>query len=120
MDRCEASHDLCRAHREKYSTTTPTRLISVSGKVVKLSLGADIEGPVKYATLSHCWGSLQITRLERDNVYLFQVEIPEEALCKTFQHAIEITRSAGLQYLWIDSFALSKMTRRIGHARQRQ
>jgi hypothetical protein len=106
MDRCEASHELCRAQRKKYSTTPPTRLISVSGNAVKLYFSADIEGPVKYATLSHCWGNLQITTLERDNVSQFLVGIPEQALCKTFQHAIEITRSVDLQYLWIDSLCI--------------
>lgn len=105
LSRCEATHEICRNARNK-SKPMPTRLVYVGGKAIRLCLPSEREYHIRYATLSHCWGKIEITRLESDNINQFLEEIPESALCKTFRHAIEITRAAGLDYLWIDSLCI--------------
>jgi hypothetical protein len=53
-----------------------------------------VGGNVKYLTLS------------RANLETFTQRIPPEALSKTFQDAIVITREFGIGYLWIDSLCI--------------
>jgi len=101
LERCESSHEACSSRRKDWC---PTRLIYVGGDIIRLQ--TDIQSPVKYATLSHCWGKLHITRLETNNITQLLESVPESALCKTFLHAIEITRFLGLEYLWIDSLCI--------------
>jgi hypothetical protein len=57
---------------------------------------------VEYATLSHCWGSIEILKLTKSNLQSLLEDIPECKLCKTFKDAIYIVRQFGLRYLWID------------------
>jgi hypothetical protein len=38
-------------------------LVDLTNKEPRLCLGIDFEGPVDYATLSHCWGELSFTTL---------------------------------------------------------
>jgi hypothetical protein len=73
---------------------------------VRVSLSSELEGYPSYATLSHCWGSLKFTTLTRNNLNQFRVRVPFEALTKSFQDAIYITRYLGLHYLWIDSLCI--------------
>lgn len=56
-----------------------------------------------YATLSHCWGPVQIFTLRRENLQSLMQEIPRKLLPKVFQDAIEVVRQARVRYLWIDS-----------------
>lgn len=101
LERCESSHGICGARRNDWH---PTRLLYLGNNTINLK--TDMTTPVRYATLSHCWGKLHITRLETSNIDQFLLEIPESALCKTFIHAIEVTRFLGLEYLWIDSLCI--------------
>jgi len=61
---------------------------------------------VEYATLSHCWGSIEILKLTKNNLQSLLEDIPEYKLCKTFKDAIYIVRQFGLRYLWIDSLCI--------------
>ncbi|KAL5328068.1 hypothetical protein ACEPPN_005776 [Leptodophora sp. 'Broadleaf-Isolate-01'] len=63
-------------------------------------------GEAKYATLSHCWGTLKLTTLKKENISAFQHQIPDSALSQTFRDAIDITRYLSLRYLWIDSLCI--------------
>ncbi|KAF1844818.1 HET-domain-containing protein [Cucurbitaria berberidis CBS 394.84] len=61
-----------------------------------------------YASLSHCWGSekpLQTT-LNPNTLTSHLQGIQWEALPKTFQEAVIVTRMFGIQYLWIDSLCI--------------
>ncbi|KAK0649897.1 heterokaryon incompatibility protein-domain-containing protein, partial [Cercophora newfieldiana] len=60
----------------------------------------------RYATLSHCWGLLQISRLLTTNQAEFKQGIRVSTLQPTFQHAIRVVAMLGLRYLWIDSFCI--------------
>jgi Heterokaryon incompatibility protein (HET) len=99
---CVKSHRHCNHHGERWK---PTRLLKIDGDV-QVALASELEGYPSYATLSHCWGSLNFTTLTRNNLEQFRVRVPFEALTKSFQDAIYITRYLGLQYLWIDSLCI--------------
>jgi hypothetical protein len=59
-----------------------------------------------YATLSHCWGLAQITKLLTTNRSDFEHGIPLSSLPPTFQHAVRVVRLLGIRYLWIDSLCI--------------
>ncbi|KAJ4351485.1 uncharacterized protein N0V89_006828 [Didymosphaeria variabile] len=63
----------------------------------------------RYAILSHCWGSSDITMKLKDSLIAeFQNTIPYEELPRSFQDAIQITRRLGFKYLWIDALCISQ------------
>ncbi|KAN0104287.1 HET domain containing protein [Hyaloscypha variabilis] len=99
LNACQ-SHETCNTTSE----TLPTRLIDLTG-TPRLCLGANL-GPIKYATLSHCWGSLPFQTLQEKDLQEFFTQIPPSALRKTFQEAIETAKYMGFQYLWIDSLCI--------------
>ena len=92
----------------------PTRLINVGplhSPTVRLVCGtAELSGrSTKYIALSHMWGtahhkSLKTLRANVDGRK--EWTIPVDALPRTFRDAVEITRSLGHQYLWIDSLCI--------------
>lgn len=61
-------------------------------------------GPI--LTLSHCWGTEDFLKLTTDNMATFQDAIPVHELRQVFQDAINVTRSMGQTYLWIDSLCI--------------
>ena len=84
----------------------PTRLIDVSDEQPKLCLSENIEPDTSYVALSHCWGSLDFLTLKKSNIKIFQNQIPDLALTKTFRDAVHITQYLGFRYLWIDSLCI--------------
>jgi len=100
---CIRSHSACRPSQHG---PNPTRLIQVGADGPRLILSAGICGPISYATLSHCWGSLKILRLVKSNFSQLQQKIPLDGLCQTFQDACKITEELGIRYLWIDSLCI--------------
>ena len=59
-----------------------------------------------YATLSHCWGKKQTSRLLENNLESFTSSIGEEDLPQVYQDAISVTIRAGLSNIWIDSLCI--------------
>lgn len=67
----------------------------------------DIPSAVTYVTLSHCWGKIKDKLvLKKENIKQFKEKVPPFDQLKTLQDAIEITRSLGVSYIWIDSFCI--------------
>ena len=92
----------CQAAASARTSTVPSRLMDVGvgvgtrlRVVATQGLNAGILGDLKYLTLSHCWGGAHILRLLNDNVDQLTVEIPMDALPKTFQHAMIVTHRLG-------------------------
>lgn len=56
-----------------------------------------------YVCLSHCWGNIRAMTTTSAALARNNQNIARESLPKTFQDAVEIVRSLGLQYLWIDT-----------------
>jgi hypothetical protein len=103
VENCLESHPQCR--RDK-SIKGPTRLINVSMDSVRLCTPTGSEGNPQFATLSHCWGKIDMFKLRKSNIAALHNEIPVDQLCRTFQEAITVTRYLGLAYLWIDSICI--------------
>ena len=103
LETCVENHKTCHSLDNMH---TPTRLLHLSGKELRLSLASERVERVDYATLSHCWGSLPFQTLKKSNLNDFRQSIPPEALPKTFQDAIHTARCLGLEYLWIDSLCI--------------
>lgn len=103
---CSETHISCK---KPLDCQLPTRLIDVGSTPIRLVQTSSLatKNP-SYATLSHCWGTRDFFTLQEDNLEELMIAIPEEKLTKTFLDAIHITRSLGLQYLWIDSLCITQ------------
>lgn len=88
------------------SHQAPTRLLALHGTSLKLIESLNLKSSLAYATLSHCWGTLEFLRLTQETLNSFKISIPFEDLPKTFQDAITITQQLGIGYLWIDSLCI--------------
>ena len=103
---CTASHATCMDNSKP--DWYPTRLLEIEPRKLTPMLietkACQLSGG--YACLSHCWGSLPITRLLRDNYDSFRKGIDPALLPKTFCDAIEFCKELGLRYLWIDSLCI--------------
>ncbi|KAK0651145.1 hypothetical protein B0T16DRAFT_386632 [Cercophora newfieldiana] len=89
----------------------PTRLIDVgterSAAVRLVCDTASLEGDTQYIALSHRWGREKTLKTRRKNVEgLKEWIINLELLPRTFRHAVQVTRSLGMSYLWIDSLCI--------------
>ncbi|KAI1741470.1 heterokaryon incompatibility protein-domain-containing protein [Xylaria scruposa] len=100
---CDKSHPACMADNTK---AYPSRLLSLSSDVLHLVHSSEIPDRPRYATLSHCWGTLELLKLRKENYGNFLVEIEESELCRTFRDTIRIVKHLGLEYLWIDSLCI--------------
>ncbi|KAH7081296.1 heterokaryon incompatibility protein-domain-containing protein [Paraphoma chrysanthemicola] len=94
----------------------PTRLLDLevdstidSIKLIE-SHALVLEKPLRYATLSYCWGSASdasaALTTNRGNVTQHLKNIPLENVPSTIQDAISVARSLSLRYLWIDALCI--------------
>jgi hypothetical protein len=104
---CSDTHKSCKSAEDRQ---LPTRLIDVGSTPIRLVLTSTFTEKPRYATLSHCWGTGDFLKLKENSLEDFMKAIPEEKLTKTFQDALHITRSLGLQYLWIDSLCIIQLS----------
>ncbi len=105
LNDCQLEHENCLDDKER---ELPTRVIDVGN--------SEGTGPVrlvhsngqraKYVTLSYCWGGRIDTILTKDRLESYAQSIAYADLPLTFQDAIKITRSIGIQYLWIDALCI--------------
>jgi hypothetical protein len=88
----------------------PTRLVDVgaagTNRHVRLCESSGIPTGTPYVTLSHSWGLKQFFCLRKENQVSLGSKIPISKLRKVFRHAIRLTRSIGIRYLWIDSLCI--------------
>jgi len=91
----------------------PTRLLDVGStgsdhiRLAEKSQGE--RGPKRYLALSHRWGPPELHRVfctYTSNVTLFKQQIQITDLPRTFADAVQVTRSLGVRYLWIDSLCI--------------
>ena len=110
---CLENHEACK-NVVPQTRFTPTRLIEIvavndDGFKIRLRKASSLNASVKYATLSHCWGSSMPFKLTKENLTLCMQEIPFEKLSKVFKDAIFVASQCGISYIWIDSICESKM-----------
>jgi hypothetical protein len=88
----------------------PTRLVHIEllGVQLKARLveSKDLEDPIEYYTLSHCWGIVPFLTLRRHNYRSFKRDIHISRLSKTFQDSLIAAHRLGFQYVWIDSLCI--------------
>ena len=100
---CDDGHEACKP---RPLNPRPTRLISISGKVIHLELTETWTTVPRYATLSYCWGTLVFIKTTTSTLEDFLTEIPGDRLPQTFKDAIRITRALKVGYIWIDSLCI--------------
>lgn len=120
VKKCETEHgSQCRGSSSQQPSACqvlPTRVIDVSGQGATVRLIETTSTSYKphlsgqYCALSHAWGppgseTLPATTTKKNLVQRRQGILISD-LSKTFQEAIEITRSIGIEYLWIDSLCI--------------
>ncbi|KAF2395771.1 HET-domain-containing protein [Trichodelitschia bisporula] len=124
LNRCDEAHEGC-ARDPKW--LSPSRLLNVAtltiGEPVRLTETVaryNIPHDYKYAALSYCWGNQGAPwSTVKANIDEYKKGIPLETLPQTIHHAIYVTLSLGLSYLWIDCLCIVQdsipdKTREIG------
>ncbi|KAK3399574.1 heterokaryon incompatibility protein-domain-containing protein [Sordaria brevicollis] len=93
---------------EEARLTTRVLDVGANSASIKLIKTKDTSR-ASYATLSHRWGSPDKQPLRTTLKTLHEhlhVGIPLTSIPLTFRDAVEITRSLGIRYLWIDSLCI--------------
>jgi hypothetical protein len=116
LHRCLESHNRCRsAQWSELTNNIPTRLLQIgqpSVEKIRLLLHPKREViNIQYATLSHCWGTSHVLRLTSATLQSLQEGIAISELGQTFQDAIFMARSLGIQFIWIDSLCIFQDSR---------
>ena len=112
VNRCETLHKKKCSESIGDNNFLPTRLIDVGDRdymnpCLHITGGSpEPHGGTKYMTLSHCWGSIKPKKLETHNIKAMRQGIELSTLPKTFQDAIQITRTLGIRYIWIDTLCI--------------
>ncbi len=87
----------------------PVRLIDVEARDssdVRLYVVDQTDLGLRYLRLSHCRGSLDVITLEDGNLAELGERSHLNDLPKTFRDVVEITRSLGFRWLWIDALCI--------------
>jgi Heterokaryon incompatibility protein (HET) len=112
IDECLNRHPECvdiQSARIK-NQLLPSRLVHIGPQQdpcrIKICTSAHLNSAVRYATLSHVWGTSRHLTLTSKNKEKLQRGISMTELPGTFRHAVELTESLSLQYLWIDSLCI--------------
>lgn len=112
LDDCIHLHSKCqepdKVQHDGGLSRFPARLLDVrpfeDSYNNSIQLKENICGP--YIALSHCWGNTRHIVTEKVNIESHKRGIPLDNLPKTFQDAVELTKSIGLRYVWIDSLCI--------------
>jgi hypothetical protein len=105
MRSCLDKHEQCQKNTQPHAY--PTRLLELEDHNIRLIIpqGDKPSGP--YAALSYCWGpNPSFIRLTADNLQEFRVTIPYTGLPIAFREAVQITKTLGIRYLWIDALCI--------------
>jgi hypothetical protein len=104
---CEQNHPSCPGK----PVSSPRRLIDLGvpeppNAVRKIRLVQDLDKPVKYIALSHCWGAYRAFLTTKDTLEQKMQSITWNEFPKTFRDAIKVARKLHIRYLWIDSLCI--------------
>ncbi|ETS78429.1 hypothetical protein PFICI_10491 [Pestalotiopsis fici W106-1] len=100
---CRQNHVGCKV---KDNLPRPTRILEVSQDLKDIHMITEYSADADYAFLSYRWGGPQPLLLETDTVPTFQDGIPIESLPATLQDAVQVVRSLGISYIWIDALCI--------------
>jgi hypothetical protein len=106
LDECTSSHPKCKPSKP---SKLPTRVIDMAPpgvpKGLRLHITANAETGT-YVALSYCWGSSQNVMTTVSNLEEHKKKIEESSLPRTIRHAIRVTRSLGVRFLWVDTLCI--------------
>lgn len=107
LRKCITEHSACP--RDNKDVELPKRVINVgdpaTGQALRLFETNGERG--KYICLSHCWGQgVKPLATLTTNLEQMRKHIPVEKLPKSFSDCLEVARSLGVQYVWIDSLCI--------------
>ena len=106
---CEQFHQTCTPPTSNF---LPRRLLRIEGTYplrVRLCFSTSSEVQVTartYATLSYCWGGLQVFHLNADTEPQLIHGMDISSLPKTLGDAVSAAWALGLQWIWIDSLCI--------------
>ncbi|KAI0424257.1 HET-domain-containing protein [Xylaria sp. FL1042] len=103
---CELKHPQCTAQK---SSTLPTRVLDVGDSLAAVSIRLLETEPGqsdKYVALSYCWGKTGNITTTKSTLKERKKDIAWNILPKSFRDAIEVVRSLGIRYLWIDALCI--------------
>ena len=104
--------DQCKEHKDcgaiSSTTSLPSRLIEVAPADTLgnpcLQSTESLQGP--YLALSYCWGSKQSYVLTTKNIDMLRKKLDVDLLPQTILDAIEVTKTLGFKYLWVDALCI--------------
>ncbi|KAI0533028.1 HET domain-containing protein [Xylaria digitata] len=97
---CDENHTCC----SRDDPVLPSRVVKVTEDRVRVVETQGRRG--RYMTLSHRWGTNETFTLTESNMDMMTDRIPWDAIPKTYQESIQVTRLLGLEYIWIDSLCI--------------
>ncbi|KXX74049.1 hypothetical protein MMYC01_209826 [Madurella mycetomatis] len=104
---CDKGHGCCEGN-----ASLPSRLLDIRDlNCITLRESANMQrhggSNLRYATLSHCWGSSRNFLATRETVFKLMrgFRFSEEAP-KTFSDAVHVAHGLGIPYLWIDPLCI--------------
>lgn len=105
LSKCEAEHNCAERRDENY---VPPRVLDIRHEKVRLVEGQRLmASAIRYATLSHRWGStIDHLVLTTENKSELERDVHWESIPETFQDAIKVTRSLDIDFIWIDSLCI--------------
>ncbi|KAK8076974.1 HET-domain-containing protein [Apiospora saccharicola] len=115
LDTCRNQHEKCKTKLsgtlvdEELGPELPTRILDLGDPTARnLALLESKGRRGEYCALSYCWGPPDsqtfLTTTETLHDRLRGIDF--DALPKTFQDAVQITRSLGMRYLWVDGLCI--------------
>lgn len=101
LTKCQTEHAECSL---AMPTQLPTRVLDITHKQPWLFVSNGQVG--SYAALSYGWGSKRNFTTTRDMLDIFTAGIPVANIPATIIDAIQVAKSFGYQYLWIDALCI--------------
>ncbi len=113
---CCEEHESCKP--ETSTSFVPSRLLEISGSdestmKIRLRERPILPVEVRYATLSHCWGSVMPFKLKHELLKSCLNGISLDEISRVFRDAIRVAWRLGIQYIWIDSLCTAQHSLRV-------
>ncbi|KAL2136225.1 hypothetical protein VTI74DRAFT_4855 [Chaetomium olivicolor] len=110
FETCCEKHERCKPETAP-TPFVPSRLLEISGSDertmrIRLRERPTLPVEVRYATLSHCWGSVMPFKLKHELVKSCLNGISLDEISRVFRDAIRVAWRLKIQYIWIDSLCI--------------
>ncbi len=106
VEECDLNHEKCHGRDcSNGEDILPRRVLDLSAGQIRLIETAPGQRG-RYVALSHCWGKEQLLITTRETLADRMAGIDIEAMPRTFQDSIKITRGLGIPFIWIDSLCI--------------